>query len=56
MIALTVMGQHKNLPHTNTTMCILQENTLNVEDSTMMDYRLYSIPEFISAISYIMIL
>ena len=57
LIVLSVMIQHKNMPHTNTILCIFQENTLDAEHSLQgMDYRLYAIPEIISAISYIMIL
>ena len=55
------MARHDNMnmPYTNSTLCIFQESTetLNATISLeITDYRLYSIPEFISAISYIMIL
>ena len=61
LIALTVVAQHNNINmpyYTNTTLCIFQESTLNAKYSLFaINYRLYSIPEFISAISsYIMIL
>ena len=60
LIALTVVAQHNNINmpyYTNTTLCIFQENTLSTKYSLWaIDYRLYSIPEVISAISYIMIL
>ena len=60
LISLVTVAQHDmNIPaYTNTTLhCIFQDNPLNATVSLeAADYRLYSIPEFISAISYIMIL
>ena len=59
LIAVTRHNNYTNMPHTNITLCIFQENPSIPNDTTslgIMNYKLYSIPEFISAISYIMIL
>ena len=48
------------MSHTNTSLCVLQDTHIETLNATVsldiIDYRLYSIPEYISAISYIMIL
>ena len=63
IIMLITIAQHYNMnipAYTNTTgtlHCIFQDNPLNATiPLEVADYRLYSIPEVISAISYIMIL
>ncbi len=60
LIILVTVARHDMNVHTytNTTLhCIFQDNPLNdTVPLEAVDYRLYSIPEFISAISYIMIL
>ncbi len=59
LISLVSVARHDmNIPaYTNTTLrCIFEDNPLNATISLeAADYRLYSIPEFISALSYIMI-
>ena len=64
IVLITVARHEMNMNgslYTNTTVntlqCIFQDISLNTTDSPIAnDYRLYSIPEFLSAISYIMIL
>ena len=59
LIALDTVARHDNT-NTNTTLCIFQDRAENVLNATIspgiVDYRLYSIPECISAIAHIMIL
>ena len=61
LITLTAVTRHNNytnMPHTNITLCIFQENPNILNDTTslgIINYKLYSIPECILAISYIMI-
>ena len=59
LIVVTRHDNYTNMPHTNITLCIFQENPNILNHTTslgIISYKLYSIPEFISAISYIMIL
>ena len=59
LIAVTRHNNYTNMPHTNITLCIFQENPNILNDTIplgIINHKLYSIPEFISAISYIMIL
>ena len=61
VVLITVARHDMNMnesSYTNTTLqCIFQDSSPNATISSIAnDYRLYSIPEFISAISYIMIL
>ena len=61
LITLNIMTHHDNImSHINTSLCVLQDTHIETLNATVsldiIDYRLYSIPEFISAISYIMIL
>ena len=56
LIVVTRHDNYTNMLHTNITLCIFQERADILNATTSLDYKLYSIPEFISAISYTMIL
>ena len=64
LITLSIVTHHvnnnNNMSHTNTSLCVLQDTHIKTLNATVsldiIDYRLYSIREYISAISYIMIL
>ena len=59
LIAVTRHNNYTNMLHTNLTLCIFQESSNILNDTTslgIINYKLYSIPELISAISYIMML
>ena len=55
LITLIVVIHHDNytnMLHTNISLCIFQESADIFNVTTSLDYKIYSIPEFISAISY----